>query len=59
MKTPDWVLEVLSNFEKKSEPHSESRTSGRRLLNTSRLVKWAIPWEAVPHSGAAGSGAAL
>jgi hypothetical protein len=33
--------------------------AGIHLLNTSRGVKWAIPWEAVPHSGDAGSGAAL
>jgi hypothetical protein len=33
--------------------------AGIHLLNTSLGVKWAIPWESVPHSGAAGSGAAL
>jgi hypothetical protein len=38
---------------------SQRRGTGIHPLNTSRGVKWTIQWEAVPHSGAAGSGAAL
>jgi hypothetical protein len=47
MKTPAWVQEVL--------PRRGGYTHSKHSLG----VKWAIPWDTVPYSGAAGSGVAL